>query len=123
MGKLILNGNEYAGSGSEWHEYSTEERVVGKWIDNKPIYEKTYTFSTAITINTSATTVSGIDTSNMHEIIECKAIRTPNTSSSYNRPAVLYPQAVKNGNAVDLSWYQSFAGIDKITLQYTKTTD
>lgn len=105
------------------HHYSTTEHIIGTWIDGKPLYEKMYTFSTAITINTSATTVSGIDTSNMREIIECKAIRTPNTSSSYNRPAVLYPQAVKNANAIDLSWYQSFAGIDKITLQYTKTTD
>ena len=33
-------------NGSVWvnddnlHEYSTEEKVVGKWIDGKPIYEK-----------------------------------------------------------------------------------
>ena len=40
MGKMILNGKEYAGSGSEWHEYSTDEKIVGKWIDGKPIYEK-----------------------------------------------------------------------------------
>ena len=41
MGKMILNGKEYAGSGSEWHEYSTEEKVVGTWIDGKPLYEVT----------------------------------------------------------------------------------
>lgn len=40
MGKMILNGKEYAGSGSEWHEYSTDEKVVGKWIDGKPLYQK-----------------------------------------------------------------------------------
>lgn len=44
MGKMMLNGKEYAGSGSEWHEYSTEEKVVGKWIDGKPLYEKSYIY-------------------------------------------------------------------------------
>ena len=34
------------------HEYSTEEKVVGKWIDGKPIYEKVIqtTFSIGYTI-------------------------------------------------------------------------
>ena len=35
-------------NGSVWvnndnlHEYSTEEKIVGKWIDGKPIYEKVF---------------------------------------------------------------------------------
>ena len=38
-------------NGSVWvnddnlHEYSTEEKIVGKWIDGKPIYEKVISFS------------------------------------------------------------------------------
>lgn len=38
-------------NGSVWinddnlHEYSTEEKIVGKWIDGNPIYEKVITFS------------------------------------------------------------------------------
>ena len=45
MGMIIMNGKEYAGSGSEWHEYSTEEKVVGKWTNGKTLYEKTITFT------------------------------------------------------------------------------
>lgn len=52
MGKMILNGKEYAGSGSEWHEYSIEEKVVGKWIDGKPLYEKTI-YIASVTSGTS----------------------------------------------------------------------
>ena len=38
-------------NGSEWvnddnlHEYSPEEKIVGKWLDGKPIYEKTYSLN------------------------------------------------------------------------------
>lgn len=32
--------NNNAGGGSSMQEYSTEEKVVGKWIDNKPVYER-----------------------------------------------------------------------------------
>lgn len=28
---------------TDYHEYSTEEKVVGKWIDGKPIYERVIT--------------------------------------------------------------------------------
>lgn len=44
-GKFMMNGIEYAGSGSEWHEYSTNEKIAGKWIDGKPLYEKTISYS------------------------------------------------------------------------------
>ena len=45
MGKIILNGTEYAGSGGSGgvptHHYSTNEQVIGTWIDGKPRYEIT----------------------------------------------------------------------------------
>ena len=36
---LKYNGNVWV-NGDDLHEYSTEEKVVGTWIDRKPIYEK-----------------------------------------------------------------------------------
>ena len=36
---LKYNGSVWV-NGNDLHEYSTEEKVVGKWIDGKPIYEK-----------------------------------------------------------------------------------
>lgn len=46
MGMIIKNGVVYAGGGggSSSHEYSTTERVVGKWVDGSNLYEKTYIF-------------------------------------------------------------------------------
>lgn len=34
-----------SGSGSSTHKYSTEEKVIGEWIDGKPVYEKTFNFT------------------------------------------------------------------------------
>lgn len=41
---LKYNGSVWVNDDS-LHEYSTEEKVVGKWIDGKPIYEKVVSFS------------------------------------------------------------------------------
>lgn len=40
MGELRLNGISYSGAISDKDVYSTEEKVVGEWIDGKPIYRK-----------------------------------------------------------------------------------
>lgn len=36
-------------------EYSTTEQVIGKWVDGKPIYRKTFSFNLGSTINTWST--------------------------------------------------------------------
>lgn len=36
---------EIASTNTDYHKYSTEEKIVGEWIDGKPIYERTYTFT------------------------------------------------------------------------------
>lgn len=41
---LKYNGSVWVNS-DNIHEYSTEEKIVGKWIDGNPIYEKVITFS------------------------------------------------------------------------------
>jgi hypothetical protein len=43
---LVLGKLDEIMAGSSGNIYSTEERVVGKWIDDKPIYKKTITFNT-----------------------------------------------------------------------------
>lgn len=58
MGKLMLNDRPYTGqaSGDGLHVYSTNEQIVGKWINGKPLYEKTFT----TTITTSETVAGNI---------------------------------------------------------------
>lgn len=36
---------EIASTNTDYHKYSTEEKIVGEWIDGKTIYERTYTFT------------------------------------------------------------------------------
>lgn len=42
----VPGSGHYTTNSSEAHHYSTEEQVVGTWIDGKPLYEKTVYFTT-----------------------------------------------------------------------------
>lgn len=46
VNKIVLDGQELnlSGGGTNKEVYSTEETVIGTWIDGKPIYRKVYTF-------------------------------------------------------------------------------
>ena len=45
---------------SRRQKYSTDEQVVGQWIDGKPIYQKVYTYSSAQTFSARQWTNSNI---------------------------------------------------------------
>ena len=101
-------------------KYSTDEQVVGEWIDGKPIYQKTLT-------NLSKTLSAGWQTfasiTNIETLVDCKFY------------------AVSNGGAItdavdisvsgdDVQIQESDGGqvvyhrtINILTLQYTKNTD
>lgn len=53
MGMIIQNGKVFA-TGEEYQVYSTEEHIVGEWIDGKTLYEITL-------INTTATAIGPND--------------------------------------------------------------
>lgn len=111
------------------HEYSTDEKIVGKWIDGKPIYEKT------IVIQSNFTTPFEV-ASNIDKLINVRAFRD-NTNANSIFPYL--PNSVENYNAFVISGY--FNKTDKMwrpqigssivdattaiyyTFQYTKTTD
>lgn len=119
MGIIIMNGKEYAGSGSEWHEYSTEEKVVGKWIDGKPLYEKTWDFGSDVAFASQSWTNTTIKVSdyNIKNIIGVTGINNGGTVFGYvsaNRDQT-YVQIYQTRN-VGIS-------LRYVTLQYTKTTD
>ena len=116
---LKYNGSVWV-NGNDLHEYSTEEKVVGKWIDGKPIYEKVFEIGAKSSNYTF--TIKNLD-----KIINY----TGNCIiSSYNRP-IPYNQIqysnfliindYKDGNVqltTSLSYTDCF-----LVIQYTKTTD
>ena len=118
------------GGGCGGVEYSTEERVVGEWIDGKPLYQKSFVIDTSDLItgwNNIDSELSGID---------CKDIagkfRFPTNDNSiygfpYNEDSsyCLYGGYKPTNNTIFIYKGSGFATISDfvITLRYTKTTD
>lgn len=110
---------------SAGHHYSTQERVVGTWIDGKPLYEKSYDTG-QLPNNTYKQTLHGI--SNLKHIVHfsgwCEnstGIKSPLPIVSQSSPVLLF---VDGENIVIQSTSDRSAyTVSYVTLQYTKTTD
>lgn len=123
---LIRTGKLYGLKKSEniLHEYSTEEKVVGKWIDGKPLYEKTFS---SITITNNADNFVSDDFGDKtirHFQIDFNGISN-NLTSSNNYSDTLF---INTSNQLMYylsrsdTWWNGLNTAD-ITVQYTKTTD
>lgn len=102
--------------------YSTEETVVGKWIDGKTIYRKVFTGNIS-----ESNTTTNYDFSNVDTIIKPDTVKLNNE---------IVPIQYMNNAGYWINWY---IGIDKklhlvcekfyvgatfnLTIEYTKTTD
>lgn len=118
-------------------KYSTTEKIVGEWIDGKPIYEKTW-FSTAVmTLNATTTTyvdIEDLTNYNIDNIIDINggythatngakwAFNMANTANGFSM-SVLYNEnkllRVHGYRETGTGTYTNFI----ITIRYTKTTD
>lgn len=110
--------------------YSTEERVVGCWIDGKPLYQKTmYAPTGTFTVVADWTAINGF--SNIDKLIETKinVIRSAESRVIYQRSDntdVLPRFEANNGNIYYFTDTNTFAFYNwdwYITFQYTKSTD
>ena len=59
---LIVYGIKNGNIGNNSHRYSTEEQVVGKWIDGRPLYEKVFKVYNISARTAKPLDISGIDT-------------------------------------------------------------
>lgn len=117
--------------GSVWinsdnlHEYSTEEKIVGKWIDGKPIYEKTYSLNNInlISGNNIFDTIENVKLINSKGIIsyESRGFSIPYTDAGGG-----HVMCIQSNNGIGLwtsnGFYNQSANII-LTIQYIKTTD
>lgn len=100
--------------------YSTEEREVGVWVDDKPLYQKSYLLSTPIEISSSGVDVSSyIDN---YQDIECFVRgQASYTENSYGK------QGADIWVGYDSSTLKAYCSegcvANVITLLYTKTSD
>ena len=105
-------GRSDGGLADPIHVYSTEERFVGKWIDGKNIYEKTFEFDTELTVKTIWTDTN-ILSNYFDTIITALAIRSTGAN---------YCIDVNVGTTyIQLQRYEQ-TPIKKLVLQYTKQT-
>lgn len=97
--------------------YSEEEREVGVWIDNKPLYQKTWKLTNEVLLTSSGIQINAIDTSGMESLVECVG----SYSASANAKTIPILAWKYNNNTYYGSSIQAY--VDIITLYYTKTTD
>lgn len=124
--KRFQDGIEGGGSTPSGINYSTTEQAVGKWIDDKTLYQKTISIA-SIPKDTSfqsfAHNISSIDT-----IASCEAIckqsdgddtwyTIPMTRDSTN---ILAVSVTKTDVNILNTWYAMIDG--RVTIRYTKTT-
>ena len=113
-----------------YQEYSTTEQVVGRWVDGKTIYQKTYVPSDSYGTGTT-TVVSNIVSDLRIECIVNLNAMLYRTDNSY--ATIVSNTSISNG---DYCWINdsgalvftksttSYSGWKlHITIQYTKTTD
>lgn len=95
--------------------YSTSERMVGCWIDGKPLYKRTWKFNSTIIINADTWTSLGISGGDMENIIFSETV---DDEGRTNKVAYC---GVRNSY---VSIYSTFAtNVLTVTLYYTKSTD
>ena len=122
-GKVMVvdsNGNWTAKQLLNGDNYSIDERVIGTWIDGKPIYQKTYVLDSPIVVSQTQWTDSGIAKGNIKRIIKIFAFTATDVTTWSDVSASLHqtPNIVllcgRNGDT---------ESVGVLTIQYTKTTD
>ena len=97
--------------------YSTDEKVVGTWIDGSTIYEITDEFTSAITINSGAWANTEIANANINRIIDITAYSSTGTlwrCLGGNRDIGDYVQI--------LNTRSSAISVSAVTIRYTKSS-
>lgn len=129
IAEIDINGtttNVYAPSGGGGSQnYSTTEQVVGSWIDGRPVYQKSFVSTSALSSYQAISHgISAFDDLVKAECIlrdSTKSWQVPMTTDQYNAELEITPTEIRiylNNDFVNASTGGYF-----ITLQYTKTTD
>lgn len=98
--------------------YSLEEREIGVWFDNKPLYSRVFDLGSDVQVSYDSLTNTSIDASNMEKVVDAKGF--------YSTGATAYNVMVNiNNNIIRLQTDRNgvAASIRYVLLFYTKTTD
>lgn len=100
------------------HQYSTDEQIVGTWIDGKPIYEKTI-IGLNIVPSSGWQVLLDINTLSPEKLIDIKLYNEYNSIVyTMKTPDVIQ---VEDGKIKSYNIVSTGGNINIITIQYTKT--
>jgi hypothetical protein len=115
------------------HRYSTQEQIVGEWIDGKPLYQRTFSGSvTAVDTDTTISIGSNIDfamivnaTMKQSDVAVHDLYLANNAMDTYFKVWVNLNGNESTPNKINMRTSQSnwLNQTVYVTLQYTKTTD
>lgn len=119
----VAGSGSYNTLGVPTVHYTTNEQVIGTWIDGKPLYRRTWEFSTGVTVSSNswkATDIAVADT-HINVITDCKALNDDGQMMNY----ISATTDLATQTYVMLFNSRTNAGIvvKYLTLEYTKTTD
>ena len=105
--------------------YSTEEKIVGTWIDGKPMYRKVLSG----TITSGTNVVDSTINSSVHRLVKVEGVTTySDYTNQYSAP--WYESSTNYINfSLNVSGFRIHAGTDfanriyNLVIYYTKTTD
>ena len=107
--------------------YNTEEKRIGKWIDGKPVYQKTLTGTSTqgiYKIDVSSLSIEHIVDYNLNEMLNTNG--NDNVYSAYYGSSNDYLRLYYNNITKEIIFVSGATwsyGDYSLTLQYTKTTD
>ena len=120
-GQLLM----YDATAGRWvnggHKYSTNEHVVGTWIDGSKVYEKTVYLNSRVDVKNDWSAVVYTD-SNINKLIDSKFYDTNGLSA--NKLIIDLPIMCDSSGNIRCFWQANNAfKIDGFTIRYTKTSD
>lgn len=104
------------------NNYSTTEKVVGKWVDGKPLYQRTWTGLDVTPAYNSWTNVVNISSINIDRIIAIKNLNRADGHLLFDGGGLEFFMNNEYITA-EYSFDINRRPIYTLTIQYTKTTD
>lgn len=97
--------------------YSTDEKLIGRWIDGKPLYQRSTDFGSDKSVSNSSWYTTTISKDNIEKIVSASG------SSNTGTYCPLLANCDQQTYVQLLSCRSGATQIRYVTLQYTKTTD
>lgn len=122
--KPFLGCPAYVTQEGDAEYYSTDEKVIGRWVDNKPLYKKTYFYQGTLATN-SEIVIADVSGLNIERFVRGYGTSKEPNWGSIALPELEYRISVRENNKLYVSVGSSSMqnAYTYISIEYTKTTD